>query len=100
MLVPRLRLLLLMRSLVARCHARLSERRSRTASDVFNAQATPTDPQMTAQEIESVIRALKAVVDNLDTRLAKESIQEAFVQVRAHAYKTLVFKSDASARPR
>lgn len=99
-MVSRLRLLLLMSSLTTRCHALLSEKHSRTAYDVFNAQLPRQSPQMTAQEIENVIRALKAVVNNLDTHIAKESIQEAFVQVRAHADKTLLFESAPSTRPR
>jgi hypothetical protein len=42
---------------------------------------------MTVDEIDNVIRALNAVADNLDTRVAKQSIREAFLQVRAHTMR-------------
>ena len=99
-MVPRLRLLLLMSSLAVRCHVLLSERHSRAASDVLDAQLSRRSSHMTAEEIENVVRALNAVVENLDTRIAKQSIQEAFLQVRAHASKMLVTVSEASTRPR
>ena len=88
-LVPKPRLLLLMPSLAARCHALLSERHSRAASDVLDIQLTQHSSHLTAEEIESVIRALKAVVEYLDTRIAKQSIREAFRQVRAYASKAV-----------
>jgi hypothetical protein len=40
---------------------------------------------MTTEEVEDVVRALNAVVEYLETRVAKQSIQDAFLQVRAHA---------------
>jgi hypothetical protein len=82
-LVSKLRLLLLMSSLAARCHALLSERHSNSASDVLD--ITQHSSHLTAEEIENVVRALNAVVENLRTRIAKQSMQEAFLQVRAHA---------------
>jgi hypothetical protein len=55
---------------------------------------------MTIEEVDDVVRALNAVVENLDTRIAKQSMQEAFLQVRAHAGKTQATVSDASTRQR
>jgi hypothetical protein len=51
---------------------------------------------MTAQEVEDVVRALTKVVENLETGPARQSMQEAFMQVRAYADETRV---PASERP-
>jgi tRNA G37 N-methylase TrmD len=40
---------------------------------------------MTIEEIEDVVRALTTVMDNLETSSARQSMQEAFLQVRAYA---------------
>jgi hypothetical protein len=40
---------------------------------------------MTTEEIDDVVRALITVAKNLETDSGKRSMQEAFVQVRAHA---------------
>jgi hypothetical protein len=40
---------------------------------------------MTTEEVEDVVRALTAVGENLEASAAKQSMQEAFVQVRAYA---------------
>ncbi len=40
---------------------------------------------MTTEEVEDVVHALTAVVENLEASGAKQSMQEAFVQVRAYA---------------
>jgi len=40
---------------------------------------------MTTMEVEDVVRALSAVAENLEAGAAKQSMQEAFTQVRAHA---------------
>jgi hypothetical protein len=40
---------------------------------------------MTTEEVEGVVRALTAVVENLEANAAKQSMQEAFMQVRAYA---------------
>jgi hypothetical protein len=40
---------------------------------------------MTIEEVEDVVRALTAVVENLEASAAKQSMQEAFMQVRAYA---------------
>jgi hypothetical protein len=53
---------------------------------------------MTIDEVDDVVRALEAVVENLDTRIAKRSMEEAFLQVRAHAGKRLATLFDASTR--
>jgi hypothetical protein len=53
---------------------------------------------MTIEEVDDVVRALEAVVENLDTRIAKRSMEEAFLQVRAHAGKRLATLFDASTR--
>jgi hypothetical protein len=39
---------------------------------------------MTNDEVEDVVRALSAVADNLEAGAAKQSMQEAFTQVRAY----------------
>jgi hypothetical protein len=43
---------------------------------------------MTIEEVEDVVQALTAVVENLEASAAKQSMQEAFVQVRAYAGAT------------
>jgi hypothetical protein len=40
---------------------------------------------MTIEEIEDVVRALTTVMDNLETNSARQSMREAFLQVRAYA---------------
>jgi hypothetical protein len=40
---------------------------------------------MTTEEVEDVARALTAVAENLEAGAAKQSMQEAFTQVRAYA---------------
>lgn len=40
---------------------------------------------MTAEEVEDVVRALTAAVENLETGGARQSMQEAFMQLRAYA---------------
>jgi hypothetical protein len=43
---------------------------------------------MTTEQVEDVIRALTAVVENLEPCEAKQSMQEAFMQVSAYAAET------------
>jgi len=43
---------------------------------------------MTTEEVEDVVRALTTVVENLEADAAKQSMQEAFMQVRAYAGET------------
>jgi hypothetical protein len=43
---------------------------------------------MTTEEVEDVARALTAVAENLEAGAAKQSMQEAFTQVRAYAGET------------
>jgi hypothetical protein len=43
---------------------------------------------MTTEEVEDVVRALTTVVENLEAGAAKQSMQEAFMQVRAYAGET------------
>ena len=43
---------------------------------------------MTTDEVEDVVRALTAVAENLEADAAKQSMQEAFMQVRAYAGET------------
>jgi hypothetical protein len=40
---------------------------------------------MTIEEVEDIVRALTAVVEHLEASAAKQSMREAFVQVRAYA---------------
>jgi hypothetical protein len=44
---------------------------------------------MTIEEVEDVFRALTAVAEKLETREAKQSIQEAFIQAHAYADEML-----------
>jgi len=41
--------------------------------------------RLTVEEVEDIVRALTMTVENLDAGAAKQSMQEAYVQVRAHA---------------
>lgn len=43
---------------------------------------------MTTDEIEDVVRALTMAVENLEAGAARQSMQEAFMQVRAYADAT------------
>jgi hypothetical protein len=43
---------------------------------------------MTVEEVEDIVRALTVVVENLDADASKQSMQEAFTQVRAYAGET------------
>ncbi len=43
---------------------------------------------MTTEEVEDVVRALTIVVENLEAGAARQSMQEAFMQVRAYAGAT------------
>jgi hypothetical protein len=43
---------------------------------------------MTTDEVEDVARALTAVAENLEADAAKQSMREAFMQVRAYAGET------------
>ncbi len=52
---------------------------------------------MTTKEIEDVVRALITVVKNLEAGAAKQSMQEAFTQVRAYASATYQKKAPAEA---
>ena len=54
---------------------------------------------MTTEEIDDVVRALIAAVDNLEPGAAKQSMQEAFMHVRAYALNAkLPRKRNAAAR--
>jgi hypothetical protein len=52
---------------------------------------------MTIDEVEDVVRALTAVAENLEAGAAKQSMREAFTQVRAYAGEMSV---PAMERPR
>jgi hypothetical protein len=66
------------------------------------AEVPPLQPSshMTIEEVEDVVRALNTVVENLEARGAKQSMQEAFLQVRAHAGRTLATVRETSLRQR
>ena len=49
------------------------------------AQPSRHPSHMTIEEVEDVVQALNAVVENLEVSAAKQSMQEAFMQVRAYA---------------
>jgi hypothetical protein len=51
---------------------------------------------MTAEEVEDVVRALTKVEETLEASAAKQSMQEAFMQVRAYASAT---RASARERP-
>jgi alkylhydroperoxidase/carboxymuconolactone decarboxylase family protein YurZ len=44
--------------------------------------------RLTTQEIDDVVRALTMVAENLENDAARQSMQEAFAQVRAYAAAT------------
>jgi hypothetical protein len=78
----------LVASLAARCRALSGARPRRDGFALAEAQLARCSPQMTTEEIEDVVRALTMVVENLDAGAAKQSMQEAFMQVRAYASAT------------
>jgi hypothetical protein len=53
-------------------------------SDLAEVPPLQRSSHMTIEEVEDVVRALNAVVKHLEARGAKQSMQEAFLQVRAH----------------
>jgi hypothetical protein len=55
---------------------------------------------MTTEEVEDVVRALTTVVENLEASSARQSMQEAFTQVRAYAGEMRPLARDGSARQR
>jgi hypothetical protein len=83
--VLKLRHFQLVASLTARCRALFSARPRRLASDLAIARSLHCPSHMTNEEVEDVVRALTAVVENLKASGAKQSMQEAFVQVLAYA---------------
>jgi hypothetical protein len=55
---------------------------------------------MTTQEVEDVVRALATAVENLEASSARQSMLEAFMQVRAHAGEMCARGRDRSPRQR
>lgn len=83
--VLKLRRFQLVTSLAARCRALLSARPRRTGAELGRTERPRHPSHMTTEEVEDVARALTAVVENLEASAAKQSMQEAFMQVRAYA---------------
>ena len=71
--VLKLRRFRLLASIAAKCCAVAKMRSSRRHS------------HMSAEEIEGVVRAMTTVVQNLEANVARQSMQEAFMQIRAYA---------------
>jgi hypothetical protein len=86
--VLKLRRFLLATSLATRCRALFGARPRRTGSEFAKARTPRRPSHMTIDEVEDVVRALTAVVENLEAGAAKQSMQEAFMQVRAYAGET------------
>jgi hypothetical protein len=80
--VLKLRRFQLATSLATRCRALFGARSRRIGAELAR---TRPPSHMTTEEIEGVVRALTAVVENLEADAAKQSMQEAFLQVRAYA---------------
>jgi hypothetical protein len=84
-LVQKLRRFLLVTSLATRYRAVFGARPRRTGSESTKARPPRRSSHMTIEEVEDVVRALTAVVENLEASAAKQSMQEAFMQVRVYA---------------
>jgi len=84
-LVLKLRRFRLVASLAARCRALFGARPRRIGFVLAQARR---QSRLTTEEIEDVVRALTMVVKNLDAGVARQSMQEAFMQVRAYADAT------------
>lgn len=87
-MVLELRRFRLVASLAARYRALIGARPRRDGCLIAKARSPQRQSYMTTEEIEDVVRALITVVDNLETGAAKRSMQQAFMQVRAHASAT------------
>jgi hypothetical protein len=90
-LVRILRPFRLVASLAARCRALSGARPRRDGFSLHEARRARCPSQMTSEEIEDVVRALILVVKNLEVGPAKQSLQEAFTQVRAYGSATSGF---------
>ena len=56
-------------------------------SDLAEVPPLRRSSHMTIEGVEDVVRALNTVVKHLEARGAKQSMREAYLQVRAHAVK-------------
>jgi hypothetical protein len=74
--------------LAARCRALSRARPRRDGFALAEARLPRCPSHMTTEEVEDVVRALTMVVENLEAGAAKQSMQEAFTQVRAYASAT------------
>jgi hypothetical protein len=83
-------------SLAARYRAMIGARPRRDESLTAEAKSPQIRSYMTSEEIEDVVRALITVVDNLETGSARQSMHEAFMQVRAYA---IAIRASAKAGP-
>jgi hypothetical protein len=85
LLVLKLRRFRPVASLAARCRALFRASPRRTGSALARARPRWRPSHMTSDEVEDVVRALTAVAENLEASAAKQSMREAFTQVRAYA---------------
>jgi hypothetical protein len=83
--VPKLRNFLLATSFATRFRALLGARPRRTGAGITQAQPPRHPSHMTLEDVEDVVRALTMVVENLEASAAKQSMLEAFTQVRVYA---------------
>ncbi len=85
--VPQLRNFLLATSLATRLRALLGARPRRIGAGMTPPQPPRHPSHMTIEDVEAVVRALTMVVENLEAGAAKQSMLEAFTQVRVYAHE-------------
>ena len=93
-----LRHLRLVATLAARCRVLFGASSRRLAFKGLGSKARPPrrSSHLTTEEVEDVVRALTTVVENLEASCARQSMQEAFMQVRAHAGELRALARDRS----
>jgi hypothetical protein len=71
--------------IAASCRALFDVSPRRTRANLARAASSQHSSRLTVEEVEDIVRALTMIVENLDAGAAKQSMQEAYMQVRAHA---------------
>lgn len=80
--VPKLLRFRLLASIAARCRAWFDARFRRVLAKM---RSSRRHSHMSTEEIEDVVQAMTTVVENLEASAARQSMQEAFMQVRVYA---------------
>lgn len=75
----------LVASLAARYRALIGARPRRDGSSLAEPRVPRRRSHMTARDIETIVRALTAVAENLEAGAARQSMRDALMQVRAYA---------------